>query len=146
MRRQDQRANSDHDYWSEIQTAARRAEAGLRGLIDLMRPDGLRYYVQTDGYASFHARFYFRKSNGNQMDGQRAKAELQYLKQALATISTIRATATNFDKGRKKTKGQQRPSMTSMASCTGFTKAWIYLTGNLPWQGQGTQSVLEQVC
>ena len=69
IRRKDQRANADHEYWLETERLAVNALAPLRELIEHMKPDGLKYYTNMDGYGPLRLRMLMHKANGTAMDG-----------------------------------------------------------------------------
>ena len=56
IRRKAQRVGADHEYWSEPERLAVNALAPLRELIEHMKPDGLKYYINTDGYGRLRVR------------------------------------------------------------------------------------------
>ena len=131
IRRKDQRANADHEYWLETERLAANALAPLRELVEHMKPDGLKF---TPIWTAMHLRLrmLMLKANGTAMDG---KGELAYLLEAADAIACIRAGAVDFRKTRPKVKGTEIEH-DKHGFVYRLAEGWIFLTGKLPGEGK----------
>ena len=135
IRRKGQRANADHDYWSQTERLADKALAPLRELIAHVKPDGLKYYINMDGYGRLRMRALMRKPDGTTMDKAHAKEELAFLLEAADAIARIRANAVDFRETRPKVRGAEIEH-DKHGFVYRLAEGWIFLTGKLPGAGK----------
>ena len=135
IRRKGQRVGADHEYWSETERLAVNALAPLRELIEHMKPDGMKYFVNIDGYGRLRVRRLISKANGTTMDRARSKEELAFLLEAANVIASIRANAVDFRKTWPKVKGTEIEH-DKHGFVYRLAEGWIFLTGKLPGTGK----------
>ena len=135
IRRVGQHANADHEYWDKTETLSASAEHALKALIDHMKPNGLKYYQEIDSYSRLRARLLTKRPDGETMNEARSKGELEVLQQAHGVIASIRATAANIRKIRKKRTGAE-VEHDKHGFVFRLAEAWLYLTGRLPGLGK----------
>jgi hypothetical protein len=100
-----------------------------------MKPDGIKYYTDMDGYGALRSRLLMRKRDGTSMNTARAREELAILIEASRVVASIRTTAVDFSATRTgenlRTAGAE-VEHDKHGFVYRLAEAWIYLTGKLP--------------